>query len=331
MKSLLCCYFPTKVIFVDDNTFFLESMEGVLDGSLASCDFFDNPDAALEVINNTQNLDFLTADYSLKEIKIPEIYRVVYNPQRHEEISTVIVDYEMPRMKGLEFFEKIKNPHIRKILYTGIASEELAIQAFNDGLIDGYIRKNDPTPTKTINKFVSESQYKYFKSLTDASLEAILREYSNDNPGETAFYDPVFIEYFNKLVKEHNICEYYLNESSGSFVFLTANGKTSALFTYPEEIFERVHLDFQSALEDAAASKRQISPSLIKDLEGNRKMICLPICGDEMHPDPEEWERYAYPVEVIQGKYPYYVAYAPDAEYIEQSKIVSFNQYMRNQ
>jgi CheY-like chemotaxis protein len=85
----------------------------------------------------------------MREKKIHEIYKVIYNPRRYEEISTVIVDYDMPSMKGLEFCEKLQNPYIRKILYTGVAGEGLAIEAFNKGLIDGYIRKGDPNQMKS--------------------------------------------------------------------------------------------------------------------------------------------------------------------------------------
>ncbi|WP_032113160.1 response regulator [Candidatus Paracaedibacter symbiosus] len=324
MKSLLCCYYPTKVIFVDDSTLLLESLVPILDENVASYDYFDSPEAALELINNSES------SFSIQDRKIDEIYKTIYNPRRYEEISTVIVDYEMPSMKGLEFCENLQNPYIRKILYTGAADESLAITAFNKGIIDGYIPKNHPDPSAAINDFVKESQLKYFRSLTDVSVEAILREYSAENPGDTAFYDPAFIDYFDELVKKHNFCEYYLNEIFGSFVFLSPKGKPSALFTYPEEIFERMQLEFQGILEDKMTSTKQISSSLIKDLEEKRKMVCLPFCGGEMHPEPEKWEKYAYPVQEVKGNQTYYVAYVPDADYVTHSEVLSFEKYSRS-
>jgi hypothetical protein len=39
------------------------------------------------------------------------------------------------------------------------------------------------------------------------------------NPGDTAFYDPAFINYFHELVKKHDVCEYYLNEVEGALFF----------------------------------------------------------------------------------------------------------------
>lgn len=324
MKSLLSCYHPTRVIFVDDSNILLESLPPVLDDNIASFDYFDDPESALELINNAES------SFSTQDRKIEDIYKAIYNPKRYEEISTVIVDYEMPSMKGLEFCEKVQNPYVRKILYTGAADESIAIKAFNKGIIDGYIQKSIPDESEVINDFIRESQLKYFRSLTDISVEAILREYSAEYPGETAFYDPAFIEYFDQLVKEHNVCEYYLNEIFGSFVFLSAKGKPSALFTYPEEIFERMQFEFQGILEDKMTSTKQLHSSIIKDLEEKRKMICLPFCGEEMNPEPEKWEKYTYPVKALKGKQTYYVAYVPDADYLNHSEILSFEKYSRS-
>jgi hypothetical protein len=40
---------------------FLESMENIFDESIASCDFFDDPYAALDLINKTQKIDFFVS------------------------------------------------------------------------------------------------------------------------------------------------------------------------------------------------------------------------------------------------------------------------------
>ncbi|WP_051908729.1 response regulator [Candidatus Odyssella acanthamoebae] len=171
MNSLLCCYFPTKVIFVDDSSSILRSLAPILDHNIATYGFFDNPYKALEFVNSFQGIDFLPSAFPSREQKSDEIYKAIFSPQRYEEVSSVIVDYEMPSMKGLEFCEKLQNPYIRKILYTGVADEKVAIEAFNKGLIDGYIRKQDESddPSLILNNFIRQSQLKYFKTLTDVS------------------------------------------------------------------------------------------------------------------------------------------------------------------
>lgn len=211
----------------------------------------------------------------------------MYNPKRHEEVSTVIVDYEMPSMKGLEFCEKIKNPYLRKILYTGAADEGIAVKAFNEGIIDGYIKKQDPHKKDTINNLVRTNQLKYFQSLTNVLVGSIFKEITSKDPKETAFYDPAFINYFNRFVEKHNICEYYMNEIVGGFVCLSSQGEVSLLFTYTEQTLEENKINAYSVLNQVSADPH--SAALINDIEEKRKALCFPFWGELLEITPQNW------------------------------------------
>jgi len=58
------------------------------------------------------------------------------------EVTTVVSDYKMPGLDGLETLSVIGtiNPEITRIILTGYATMEAAIQATNDG-IDGFLTK----------------------------------------------------------------------------------------------------------------------------------------------------------------------------------------------
>ncbi|WP_010304116.1 response regulator [Candidatus Odyssella thessalonicensis] len=331
MNSLLCCYFPTKVIFVDDNSSILKSLALIIDHNLATYEFFDNPYQALEFVNNCQAIDFLPSAFPLREQKNDEIYKAIFSSQRYEEVSTVIVDYEMPGMKGLEFCEKIENPYIRKILYTGAADEKIAIEAFNTGLIDGYIRKQDENEKQAaiLNRFIAQSQLRYFKAITDISLEVLIKkDIVYEDHRESPLYDPSFIKYFNELIEKNNITEYYLNQNTGGFVFLTTQGKVSALYTLNDEFFDDVQSGYIVTLEQEIAKNKELT-SLVKELDQERKTICLPFHGNNKHPGVNKWKEYAYPIHVVQGKKVYYVAYVPEVNYINSSEVFSFQRYQR--
>lgn len=88
------------------------------------------------------------------------------------EISTVISDYKMPGLDGLETLSIIGtiNPEITRIVLTGYATMEAAIQATNDG-IDGFLTKpfdnrelrakiHTIHVRKRLKQFVSEQVYK---------------------------------------------------------------------------------------------------------------------------------------------------------------------------
>ncbi len=58
------------------------------------------------------------------------------------DIATVVSDYKMPGLNGLETLGVIGslNPEITRIILTGYATMEAAIQATNQG-IDGFLTK----------------------------------------------------------------------------------------------------------------------------------------------------------------------------------------------
>lgn len=64
---------------------------------------------------------------------------IAFVKQNLFEIVTVISDYKMPGLNGLETLSIIEsmNPEITRIILTGYTTMEAAIQATNDG-IDGF-------------------------------------------------------------------------------------------------------------------------------------------------------------------------------------------------
>ena len=97
------------------------------------------------------------------------------------DITTVISDLKMPGMDGLEALATIGNlnPDITRIILTGYATVETAIQSTNEG-IDGFLTKpfdnrelrakiHDITIRKRLRQFVSDPVY---REITD-SAEAL--------------------------------------------------------------------------------------------------------------------------------------------------------------
>src|SRR5699024_5924224 len=138
-------YHPTTVVFVDDNLDFLSNLSLQLDADLAYR-LFDSPIDALDYLNaatttraNSLSERFFAAisdnpdgiaTEPLLRIDLAAIQHEVRNTQRFAETAAVIVDYAMPQMNGLEFCERITNPHIKKVLFTGDADQEIAVRAF---------------------------------------------------------------------------------------------------------------------------------------------------------------------------------------------------------
>jgi adenylate cyclase len=97
---------------------------------------------------------------------------VAFVKKNCSEVTTVISDYKMPGIDGLETLSIIGsiNPEITRIVLTGYATMEAAIQATNDG-IDGFLTKpfdnmelrakiRTINVRKRLKQFVSEQVYK---------------------------------------------------------------------------------------------------------------------------------------------------------------------------
>ena len=147
--TLFPYHFPTTVVLVDDNPRFLESLVLELPEQPATLTF-TAAEEALAVVNAPPRTPPLyrrlfshhrarprdPADAQLIHLDLSLIEREISNPDRFRAVSVVVVDYDMPGLDGLEFCRRIEDPHVRKILFTGVADEKVAVAAFNDGLID---------------------------------------------------------------------------------------------------------------------------------------------------------------------------------------------------
>lgn len=98
------------------------------------------------------------------------------------DISIVLSDYKMPGLDGLETLVRIAsiNPDVTRVLLTGYATLESAIQATNEGL-DGFLTKpfdniqlrksiQDITIRKRLRQFVSDQIYQEIKNNPDIML-----------------------------------------------------------------------------------------------------------------------------------------------------------------
>jgi CheY-like chemotaxis protein len=63
------------------------------------------------------------------------------NPDRYALAQVCVVDYSMPAMDGLQALGELVDWPGSRVLLTGQADEQVAVRAFNEGLIDQFIAK----------------------------------------------------------------------------------------------------------------------------------------------------------------------------------------------
>jgi CheY-like chemotaxis protein len=310
MNSLLGCYFPTKLVFVDDDEAIVRGARSFVNQNLGVYEFFLDPLQALTVVNNSESTDFIASKSNAPEDRIQEIDQMMLNKKRHEEVSVVIVDFHMPSMTGLEFCAKIQSPYVRKILYTGIADEETAIKAFNKGLINGYLKKQGTDKLGVVNDLIWENQQAYFGKLTDVLVGTFFKEIRKTTPDETAFYDADFIDYFHKFIKEQEIFEYYINSPVGGFTCLSRDGEVGILHLYTPKTLEENRFYAYETLGQVIDLEDPRYNDLRQDLDSGMRTFCFPLYGaDSFNITEKNWERCCQPLIKIGGKTPYYGAY----------------------
>lgn len=320
MKSLLPFFMPTKVFLIDDNYEILRMLKSNLNRDIATYNIFDNPFTAIQTINQNAIHDFSKKVKQKEEYllngDINSFYSEIYDKARFEQVSAIIVDYDMPGINGIELCKAIHSPYIKKIMLTGAASEKLAIEAFNHKIIDYFIQKEDPEFLEKLEVLIAQTQNQYLHSITNGFTN--IAYYKNlDSMGIT---DPIFMNFFHNLIKEKNVCEYYLLDSIGTYLFLSDEGDPSALF-----ILDEYNI---MGMEDYIPEAEQ-TQEIIDNIYNFKKAICYYQFEDMSPYDETKWKDYLFSLHPLQGRQTYYWAYVPVLPYLNKDAIVSFKKYKK--
>jgi len=298
-------YYPTTVIMIDDNREFLDGL-GVLlpERLIRKC--FDSPKRALNFLRqakvNPIEQDLLEKiddqGYSgqhtdkIAGYNFHCVERQICFANRFDNVSVVVVDYEMgeDELDGIEFCQAITETavgkKVKKILLTGVAKEDLAVKAFNAGLIDKFLLKRHKNLPEELGKTIIELQTEYFQeqsSLLKMLIGLDSRRYLNND---------VFLTLFQKLREQYFIVEYYFVDEPDGFIMLNYQGAMIRLAVmHKEDLLE--YVDVLTVLG---------APEFAVDAV--RALKCIPFFGykpDETDPEIQHPEYYLYEAKTLTG------------------------------
>ena len=185
-------FFPTTVAIVDDSPDFLANLSLSLDPVLAF-HVFDSPSHALIALNSDlaiapgperyftiyQHREEHSFDHHVIDLNMANVHLEVFNEHRFERYSVAVVDYDMPEMNGLDLCRRLAHAPVRKVLLTGKADEKVAVEAFNEGIIDRFILKQSPDAMTRLQDTIRELQAQYFRDIERTmdvgQLEVVVR------------------------------------------------------------------------------------------------------------------------------------------------------------
>ncbi len=319
-------YFPTTAVFVDDSKDFLINLSLQFDPSL-SYHLIESPQEALQFIQNHQQCNpanrghFSTYTDAIHNpltshtinFDVAAIHQAIYNEKRFTEISVLFVDYSMPGINGLELCRMLEDHPCKKVLLTGQADEKMAVQAFNEGLIDHFILKNNPDVIQVMNDTLHDLQQRYFLEQSDMLTRAL-------SSGSLGFLkDPTCVSFFQSLCKQHNIVEYYLTETSGSFLLLDAKGTPSWLVVKNEE---------DVIMLSELAQDNNVANDIIARIKMGEILPFFGTLGNDIC--TANWSAYLYPANQLAGQAKYYYALVqnPIVNDLTQANISAYDAYL---
>lgn len=324
MNSVTICSFPTKSFIVDDNENFLNNLKLLLDLSEYSYIFCVNPHNAATLINQyKQYSNFMDKTASMEvsdddrlsiDFNIKNLHKEIYSTNRFNQVSTLITDYDMPGINGLELCQRAKNKILTRALLTGVADENTAIDAFNKGLIEQYIRKQDKNVIENIKLLINNSKKQYFYNFSKNYINLLYRNDSN----LSILLDTKFIDFFSRLIKQEKIVEYYLLDHFGSFLMLKSDGSASVLYIIPSEQIDAMYnfAEFENCPQN-----------ILKDIKHKAKTLYFSESVQDKIKQYIDWNRYIISLEPLDNKQDYYYSYSANVPFIDQKKIISFDSF----
>lgn len=327
IDNIACFYYPTRVALIDDNVGFLSNTRLKLAGAVATV-LYDNPNFAPndilpktikqvsgEIVSaiNDPDIDSDQEKSTLISFNIKDIHKQVYNPKRFDEMSVLVADYSMPEMNGMKLCEQFGKTSLRKIILTGKAGNDIAVDCFNRGIINKFLTKDTHNTFDEIKQAVAQEQGKYFSKVSEMIMNALLAD--RNNP----LHLTDFMELFNSVYQATNAVEYYLLDSSGSFLFLDMNGNLTLLLINTNEELKK----YSKTARDSGAS-----PEIINSLQNKQKILFL-LTDQDYDESPRRWKKYLHPAVELKNTGIYY-SVVRGISSIDKSKIVSYRTFLKS-
>ncbi len=325
MSSILSCFFPSTVVFVDDNESFLRGILEIVNINNISYKIITDSRKALDFVNNSLDNNFLDlanltnveekVDSNDKSvfININKIHNEIYDVNRFAKISVIVADYSMPGINGVDFFSKIKNLSVQKILLTGVADEKIAIDAFNNGYINKFIKKGSLNFDEELINAIQKSVNQYFSIYTIDLLKHMSLMDCNH------LRDPVFANFFYNTCLNRNYIEYYMLDTFGSYLFLTENGQPFLLSVTNENEMDKL---IQIAIDSGDAQEE-----VLNSLKSREYMLVNYNQSGQL-PPVIEWKKYLKPARRLEGYQTYFFNFSDSYNLnINIDKIKSYHDF----
>ena len=304
-------FHPTTLLVLDDDAYYVESFKFHF-GDQFPCVAYTQPEKAIEHLTAQEKsrprFDRLgdgSTSLAVGAGDPPEanrrachqVRRVMSDANRFRRVSVLVVDYDMPAMTGLQVCRAIRHLPVRKLLLTGKAGLDIAISAFNEGVIDTFLTKHDPDIQVTLPRQVLRLQDEYFKATTEALGTAISR-------GDAPFLaDAGVLDALASVMKGRRIVEHYVVDNPSGVVLIDHKG-AAAVYVVMDSESLRSH--WEVARENGAPAE------LLQLLASTRIVPLFPTASGYYESELESaWSAYLHPSSRVDRDRVWHTALVP--------------------
>lgn len=298
MSTTSLLRYPTTVMLIDDNERYLQNLSLRLNQAFPYKIEVNPSEALLKLKQQTQLSSFLKGKLSLHDehdevgsvLSFPHL--LLPKPDRFDQVSVIVVDYAMPQMSGLELCEQLRDVPLKKIMLTGHADSQVAVDAFNEGLITNFVTKDRPDCFEQLDQKIAKCQKAYW----DEHIAPMIEPYYELHSGHDINYREL-----DRFCEQRGFIERYPAIEKGDFLLFDVNGQPSWLsLLTPERLQSFIDIaegnGAPSSIITALRSK-QAAPFFFTHLD-----LAAPV---------DAWHEYLYPLNTCSDEGDFYYLLIP--------------------
>jgi CheY-like chemotaxis protein len=301
MQNIPAFFYSSTIAWIDDDELFLDAASHLFPFSKLKT--FTHPSDCLDFFSvyrvpyqpllrgKLDDDSYETLDHSPVDLNVTSLPEISSISNRHNEITIIIVDYKLPEMTGLELCKELQSNSAKKILLTGEANHDKAVSAFNDNIIDRFIRKDSPSIINEIKSYVMDLQQQYFNEKTHGLISHLEAE----NPIPST--DPIFRKFFQDICRQNFIKEYYLLDKNGSYMLIDENNQKKLLIIHTDRT-----LDSFIQLNDDTNNIEEI----LKSIKERENIPFFGVNKDSWQIESNEWKEHFYTPKTFNGRERYF-------------------------
>lgn len=312
-----CFYHPISILFLDDQEDFLASVDFSL-GKTFQVVLASKISEARQALKKTvPELGFLK-EIDRNELDIPvsypidvdvsQVYKMIYNPDRFAQIGIIMVDYDMPEMNGVDFCRSIQDMNVIKVLLTAEEDYALAVEAFNQGLIDHFIQKNSQNLLEQLRTVIQTLTVKHFQSRSWLLIKSL------GEKTEQFLQSRIFREKFEDLMQKYRAREYYLLDRFGSFLFVDDRGHSHVLAIRSAEEMR----------EQYSMADNLEAPQAVIEALGKKEGLLFFLTENEQDIPCDQWGSFLLKAECLSPEFYHAVVEGSAISALDSQRLLSY-------